>query len=526
MAVTVNTTIKDIELARNPLPIELETDNYITTDGVAQYGELNFTGLQNGSGETLIISWQYYSITFVTALGPDNSGLQIPRADEYANVNDWVADIAEYMNKNETLFASYEVWATNNIISLAAREKGTPYELWKNIGGTLTAVIVAGDTTNRTTGVDEVRREQFKLRLSVYVFKEEITTYAPYVYDEYEKAKTYDLEPLDDKTATFFINGALQPFFNNDILPDFNLLAITKNNNLLLKYYFRYSEYYGDPPNQQATYQSAVYYALNGGIKHKDYLDFDFYGNIINNGANSKFLSWFPGKKELTKQQHDYLYYIDTVGVLGFRLYVEAVLIDGTTETIFVMVSSNSSKDCYIIPVGYNYISSLGFTQEVVSYTVYLRQEENPRQYLTETKQYKIIPTPLRAKYFIFKNSLGVFESILFTGEKTIGALIDKQESEKIIGHDDLATTHQTITSSSNFTDTAVVQTGFKNQAELAYFIEFLKSKEVYEQTDTYYRPVSIDLKKVELYKLQEFVSSVKFNINYNTEQNYSDAGN
>jgi hypothetical protein len=450
-------------------------------------------------------------------------GLDIPRGDLYGSLNAWTEALAEYISYNVYLSSNYRIWsATNNIYFEAINPGSIPSNDLRLLAS---GSPVSATEVTYSEGEDEVRDTSVSMILKLFAFKEVRTDFLTNNFDFYELVKSWELEPLDDNTNTFFIEGGLRPYFSNDVVPDFDLSAITKNNNILLKYYLHYNEKSGDPPVETTTQSTDILYALNGGLKRKDYLDNTFLDDIIT-GTSAKFLTWYPTTKEITKQQQDFLHFISVDdGDTVIRLKVVATLIDGTTENKEVAISSNDLYDAYIIPVGYEYINSLNFSKEIVAYNVHIYLPDlmtNPVR--SETRTFNIIDTPLLAKYFIFKNSLGVFESIMFNGEKTLSTEINKETSERILAFDDDETTNKKVVSHVTYTPSYKVYTGFKSQADLNHFIEFLKSEEVYEQMDDYWKPVYVNTKRVKLYGEQNFVESVAVEIMENSEKNYSNA--
>jgi hypothetical protein len=521
MAVTQTNTLKVIELVNNIIPVKLSTTNYITTVGVKSYRNLIFPTKDNGANKELLLVWDLESILFTTAVTPDESGNQIPQADGYATKELWVADVAIWLRKNETLFAAYHIWSSTNNIFFAAHEKNPDYDLRAE-----TPPGTALNVTNgpQTAGVSEIKNENYTLILSVYVYNQEIDTYAPYLYDEFIKAKTYELEPLADSTADFYIESAIQPYFPNDVLPDWNQSGMVVTTDLLKKFYYRYSEKYGTPAIQKSTVESSVIYALNGGINILDFNTKSFYSDILLSGFSYKFLTWHPLTKKLTKEQHDYLYFIDITEPTFATLRYAAKLVDGTNENIDVTFTPTNQYDVHIIPVGYNYVNGLAFTKDVVSYNVDIARLSHGIP-ISEKRSFTIIEeTPLLAKYYLFKNSLGAYQSIMFDGEQIKGIAVDKLSANKILNFDDDETINENVVAITQFNISNKVYTGFKTQADLDIFMEFLVSKSVLEQTDTYYKPVIVDAQKVTLYKKQEFIASAAVVIIDNTENNYSNA--
>ena len=246
---------------------------------------------------------------------------------------------------------------------------------------------------------------------------------------------------------------------------------------------------------------------------------------LITNDA--KFLTWAPTIKYITKQQKDFLYFIQTfaaVTTLVFR--VVGTKEDNTKATVDMgTFMGNTQYLVHMIQVDYDYIKSL-FGVDLKSYTVQMVDKTSGVVVKSEKRTFNIIPnTPLTAKYFLFKNSFGVYESFCFTGETVKGIQVDKLSTDKILQYSEGKEVNEVVYGSTSFNIKRDIYTGFKTKNELDSFIDFLKGSDYLEQTGTYFKPVSIDVKNVTLYSEGDNVSSVKITILDNTEKNYSNVG-
>ncbi|MCO6499731.1 MAG: hypothetical protein J5I47_05065 [Vicingus serpentipes] len=520
MGITQDNTLELIQLAKNDIPVILTTDNYITTAGVHSKISFSVNTAATGAGKTLIIAWGLTELTFTTAASPDDSGLEIPRKEDYGSTVDYAAAVAEYLLKNEILNNNFYVWSQSFGVNLVAKIAGEDYDVSTGVSGTLNVT-----TSSPVAGVDEVRNSDVKIVIGVYVF-EEVVTIGGDDLDHYEKVKTIELEPLDNSKATFYLQNTLLPYFIERIIPSFNQNSITASSDFLLKFYYRYAER-SETSSASAT-QSDIMYAVNGGLNRKDFEENSFYDDLIT-GASSKFLTWHPTTKYLTKQQHDYLYFIRTTTSHAIAVRYVATLTDGTTETIDITSIVTVAYDGVIIPVGYNYVNGLAFTKDVVAYDVQVFQKLVPSgtigDSLSEVRTYKIIDnTPLLAKYYLFKNSLSAYESICFTGERTTTTEIDKKVSTRSLTNDDDHTVNEDIVSNVQYRYIKKFATGYQTEDQRNFLLEFLKSEDIYEQTADHYKPVTLKSVKSIINVEQEFISSSPIEITDNNEKNYSNA--
>lgn len=515
--ITQSNTLQAIELIDNPIPVELTTGGMITTPGERAGLDIEVATKDNAEDLEFRLQWANADIIFTTKTTPDQTGIQIPAGAAYGSISDWLDDVVIYLQKNELLFTDFRIWHVGDFLKIEAYLEGEDYTL------TFTTSDLDWSVDWFNDGVDEVREENFKFVVGVHVYQGVLGDFESQNFDYYKKVKTFEIEPLSDQTGVVLINEAIKPYFKLMELPTFNLAIMAKNYNLLLKYFYRYSEKFGVPAATKSTTTSDIKYALNGGITRADYKTATFWSLIT--GTTAKFLTWHPKTKYITKQQHDYLYFIQTYATTP-DTYVRFVGIkeNGSSATVDVNIFYGSQYDVHVIPVHHNYVKTL-FSSDMLSYTVQVITKSPGVTIRSEKRTFNIIQnTPLTAKYYLFKNGLGVFESIMFDGEKTKGVEVDKITAERILQHTDAKTVNNQIVSNVQHTISNKMYTGFKSKDELDAFIDFIRSKEVFEQTATYYKPVSVDTKNTTLYSESDNISSASINIPDNPETNYSNA--
>lgn len=521
MAVTINSLPSTIALAKNNMQVELESDNFITTDAETAFLDILVNTKDGAEDLTFRLQWDDNDITFTSKDDPDDSGTQFESGSLYGTISEWLVEVASWLSKNEALNDDFYVYSSGDHLYFSSYEQSADYTL------TFTTSDFDWSVDDDNDGVDEVRSPNFSLTLSLHIFIEERLDYLSNNYDYYEKVKTWEVVPLDDSTAQFNIDSVLRSYFPDPQLPTFGSTSFEKDTSILLRYHIRYAEKFGTPPERASGSPVADKYALNGGMNRRDFEDEDFYSDLIT-GSSARFLTFSPNEKRVLKDQHDYLYLIQTFVAQYPQLYVRytAVKEDGTSDTSDVNFSNlDALYDVHIIPVGHNYVSTL-FSSDLKSYTVSLIEKTGATSVLSEVKNYKVVRyTPLNAKYYLYRNSLGAFESIWFTGEAITGVAIDRSLAKRILRLEDGKEINENLIYQSSFTTSKKLYTGFKSTEELNAFIDFLNSEHVYEQSeDGYYKPVTVDTKKVQLYSDVDKINSASINIIDQTEKNYSDA--
>lgn len=518
MGVTQTNAIDKISGVNNFIPVNLSTDNFIITPGETSWLDILVNSKDNAENLTFQLDFNGNSLVFTSKTTPDNIGLQFPAGAAYASITLWIDAIITYLNKNELLSDNFRIWKNGNHLILESKIKSAS----KTISFLTSDFDWSVAASN--AGVDEVLEDNYSIVLSVHVHTGTGLDYNGDPYTKYEKIKTYEIAPLSDGTARLYIQEALKPYLRNTNPLSFSELGSYRNTGVLLKYYIRYSDKYGIPATQKSTIESDIYYALDGGITRKDYSNTSI--NSILSGASAKFLTWHPTTKWITKKQYDYLYFIQNFNAVDY-LYFRFVgtKLNGTTATVDVgTFMGNDKYYVHMIDVRYDYVKSL-FGEDLLSFTVQMVDKTPTLKLLSEKRTFNIIQnTPLDAKYYLFKNSFGVYESICFTGKKTKGLKMDKLKTDKILQFSDNKTINEVVYGDRSFQITADIYTGFKTQAELDAFIDFCHGRDYLEQTATYFKPVDLDMNSITLYTDDDNVSSAKIKMIDNTEKNYSNA--
>jgi len=238
-----------------------------------------------------------------------------------------------------------------------------------------------------------------------------------------------------------------------------------------------------------------------------------------------KFDTHFPVVKTTSKNAFEFLYffaYADTLMHLRLRAYV--INTDDTHDLVTIVEFHKGNRQMIEIPVGYkNLALQEYYTAKPVKYwAVWLELfENNVWTVLTNIKEYEIDSRYRQyERYFVFRNSFGVYETLIMNGK-----------GEKILGYDKENITLNTFEDESMFntpnlenniqeTQRFKCNSGFVSKEVIDWMREFLLSPERYEIIDTNRYRIRITSNKIQPF-MKDGINYYSMEIEY--ERAYQD---
>jgi len=476
MALTLNTTPNSFQLSRNPVWASLLTNNHISTAGVKASLQINISNTGAVAGEAINLPFNGKTITLTFASSLTGDGKKLRTAGVLA-VAAFRTQVAEDIAKNRYVADAYDITVNGSGVLLTAKETGSD---WSFVSPTENVTDLTFGTN--TAGVTEVKRENFVVALDVYLE----TTYKS---GTYVKVSSQELTPIDNY-ANFDIHDCLHAYLTKD-LPDYAANTITRCNNILKRYKIRYSEKYGDDPEYQQLTESDVCYILKGGLSHieNSYTTFYIDAYLID---EMKFNTWQPRTKTVTKAQQEYLYFMVGSTTTTIKLKAKHYYTDGTTNTVTVTTKTGTAEyELYTIPSGYNQIITPTSGKTVAKYEVWIENQSDVVK--SEVFTYKLTDKEvIDQHYFLFENSVGVFDTFRATGVHTEGAKIESRVSQHITQMDYDYKDHSFDKHDTSSQQTFSVNTGFLTLEQSQWLQQLFESKLVYEDVYGKFVPIVI----------------------------------
>lgn len=489
-----------VALAKNPMAITLDTDNYITTPGQKCMVDLDFTG-DPVAGETLMLAWNGKTVlfTFVDYMtAPDNSGLQIWTNDFGDYMDDYLGYVRRDIRSNFLLYADFEVEVVNGGmgsagIRLTAREAGVKYNL--AITSTVSGMAVGA----QVNGVDEVVRENFKI--NAYVYLEE-------VFNSGSFQNIIALQGnVTENQCRFELNEILFSYLK-PVLPSYNQTAVSLALDLLKRYYIAFAESYNVPEEVKFVDHDSmgILSVLLAGYSFEKFPGNTFLADYINHANARKFLTTQPRIKDISREQQEYLYFYNNKISGTLELKAKVYFTDGTSSTSVRLSVTGLQKQVYVFPAGFSQLALVGIdpAKTVLSYEIFVSHSTAGTQ--SEIFTYQVDHNLYENSfYFLFLNSLGGMDTVWCKGSQALNAKFSREFFQKILPADYTVTEAEKEEYNLLFSQEFTVATGFKSKEYIEYLQDFYRSEMVFIIRNSHFLRVNIEAKEMEIGKSGQF---------------------
>jgi len=493
MALTFTTEPEDVQIARNPVVVELNTDNALAGTPVLPSSTHTFSvGFPHIT--TLTLSWlaQDQDLSFVAG-ALDASGRQLT-AYTAGSLATWVQQMVVELNNNYLLNRDFDIIYNGLVggfpqILMTARNYGAQYDM-------TTSTPPPGYTFVPTAGTTSQLRPNFAVQCDIYAERDD------YLSGDWDLVVSMLTEPDINGDITL----RLEEILNAQILsglpevPPFGGTNPVRSLRHIKRFFVKYSERYGVPVTWQLVYERPIFRAISGGLAHDEWPGVNFWDDWID--ADNRWLSKYPRAIQKITQP-------DEPQVLcGFSrsnittdidVEVHAYFTDGTSAIgLQATVGSLSRYDFLFVPAGYTELDVVNIdnTKVVDYYTVRLVDTTNAivvTEYFTFKVDWELRP---HNRTFLFFNSLGAWETITLQGMQEEALEIMREEAAILLAHDytaaDPVYKAYQIQARQDFT----LSSGWLTQEECDWYDELLTSEKVYRVTDDGYLPVTITTSK------------------------------
>jgi hypothetical protein len=470
----------DLSLSKNDIFFILQTNNYVINAGSYASKMLR---VFPASGNSFNISWGSTTLSFTATNGSlGNTGLLVSEytGSTSTDQNNYIINLATELKSNPYLFESFDITYLNvlgtNYVYFQARNLGPSYELTINSSTTTVTVISSTVATNKSV------RDNFNINLEVWVNDPGTTL------DGFKRLITLSAPPNSNNQAEFNISTVLDRFMESlNPLDAPNAFNTGQNTKLARKYYVRYYESYGDPEQKYAVTQSATKTVLLGGLKKEDWPGNTMVASLLTSNSsslNKPFLTWLPATKIVTRAQYDvlYYYYCQTVNTSSLNSKMKLYFNNGTNSTFTVDTFSNPSAGVYCFGCGFANLGLSGFetsTVKVTKYEIWLTDSTNTRISAIRTFYVDDISYEFE-KIFYYRNSLGGYDVIRFTGDTEKSKMIEYDESGKFLPSNYSAATGESVKNDLNYNDVYEAGSGLLDKDVKIALEDLLISKDVY----------------------------------------------
>ena len=510
MAITVINQPGAIVFSKNFVTWKLETDKFITYPGNLAWRIFTFTGDPN-SGETISLAWSDADIIMEFVNTPDDSGYQLP-LHTVGSLGAYIGVLAALLQLNYFINRDFIVSAVGNTLLFTARINGSLYNLIAS------DTVVNGSWGAQTYGADKLYNPNFFIAVDTFVEN---------VFNSgiYTRLEPRFFKPDENQQVEFSVDEQLHAFLEREInAPDYMQTVVAQCNNINKRWYITYTEFYGEPAVFHKVITSDVKKVFKGGVNHEYFTTFNNLWFTI--FPLTPFLITKRVKRNATKQQQEYLYYVNAIGNAPHRLMVRVDYSNNTNTTINAMNVNLQSECTHLLPSGFNQLNLEALNPTLRALRWYVWLEATTSILVSEVLVYEIVKPSHIERYFIYENSLGAWETLRTEGQKEHSVEIKKNEFEKLLPFNYKAEEGNIISRTENYQDMQEVYTGhYFTKEEAQDLIDLLKAENIFELVDTTQPLQPTSGKKVPVYiEPDSFVIDRDDNYQYGVKFKYRPA--
>lgn len=320
-------------------------------------------------------------------------------------------------------------------------------------------------------------------------------------------------QPADSEGKTVFDAQIALAAYVTPTLPEVGQATVSMAGNNFKRFYLRYTEKYGTPPEESTYTQVDMNYVVLGGLTEVEYAANTFFDSYQD--TQKPFFTWSPAIKNVFKEQPEYLYFmVNAFDLTSFKAKVRLFYTDGTSETFTFHTQSDILKyELYIIPAGYDLLELADLAAGTVkAYEVFITDADNI--IISELKRFKLITDYFPVKRFLmFLNSVGGFDTLSATGKGKMTIDTDEVVADKILAHDHSVSEPDFEIISKVGSPSIKVSTGYIGKDYADRLQDFVLSTLYYLLKDERYIPVNVSSRNAEIFDEDDTLKNIEFTI-------------
>ena len=416
--VTLNSPLPLVAFSKNPIVLQLKSDNYLATAPVFSVNAVSFPGAI-AADATILISCTAGSATMTAAAVPDDSGNQFPAGD---GSDAYVTSLRDYFQSNyfidQVFVVTVDLTGADPALKFTARVASSDYDFTPTTNQTL--------ITPGTTGSP---KPNFMHHIEVW--KKSNSGADQKVYDA-----NVALDEPRTGTTTLDISESLHSFMllDNPFLITGYWQPCSKS---CFQYYVKYAQFYGADPAVQKLHTTGLYTVVYGGYSNLALQQISDRVNYL-----SKYLlpdpSLYPFQRWLETwpiddftiktNQPQFLYFVNTYITETLAIKVDLVFADDSPQTIYL--SGGEILPLQKVGIGCRY-QQLGLqaygssANRVKRYTITL-VESVSHETRSQPKRFTIDRNYEEyTRYFLYSDSAGNFKTLHTSGKSALTSEVE-----------------------------------------------------------------------------------------------------
>ncbi len=488
MSVTLTKAPEKISFSLNDMPVVITSNNYVAIEGQKSIVKLIFKAAVP-NGQVINLVWSNASVTLTAAAAPDGSGKQFLSGNGNAAYVTALLTVfaANYYIDND-FDLTYELTGGLPSIIMTARSAGTLTNIVA-VAGAIVEVSLA------TPGVAQILQPNIAVHLQLWL--KSGNTFKKIIQNNLELDNP--VTGVVTKDVAELLHPYLVPgYYNNNGTdrPALSNIAWQQCANTLLEFYFKYGEYYGATPEVKKLSTSEKYIVNIGQLDVANALGQTLAGYLRPGNVNNKTLCLRQGStlKKIQLDQPEFLYWINLTGAdTDIRLRIDLYYGDGDTNNFKVSPITALAWQKYYVGVGYNALNlnaKLLPGKSCAYYTACVVNAAGDKLSLTYT--YEIDGYQAWPRYFIYRNSLGGFQTVCTWGKAQNETGITRDLVKKQVNQTQAAVSGNEAESNIRLRKRTTVNTGYISRRDVSNLIDFIASEEKYMVENGSYIPIAV----------------------------------
>lgn len=486
--------------SRDFINVKFKCSDYLSQQGTKSFNQLKFSAFP-GSGTAFTLVYGSTSITFESAISPDDSGLQFP-----ANASS-VVELLPYFKKNYFINSDFDVsFAGDDTIIFIAKTIGRGFDM-----GITVSISPDISVTNQAPGLPDIRKPNYNINFKLFLENPTHTGYEM-IYES-----SLQLQSGSSGIASVPLGDKIHQKISSDIdrlgleIPTDKPMTCTRTSR---KFYFEFAEAFGEPMLIREINRSAFYNVIFGGQSYQGKNAKKLEGLIKASTAPfDRFLKQGAAIQFSREDQPQFLYFYNTrTTYVDARVIAIRTFRDGSsdTTTLFKLNLDEGKKIAFNVSYGNVYSVSNSMEQ----YEIYFTDNSGLR---ISEKQTYVIDRKLQHNLRLFLNysSWGTLESKCFTGKSKPTFDISYEKAERILSDGYKLTDGQYRIFSKTLAEKFKTNTGFNDRSVIAANKDFFLSTLVFRYIDKKILPIEITSTEIELPGDNEFLFYQAFEYQY-----------
>ncbi len=472
-----------VSLSGNPVRFSFCSDTFQESPGERAVYTMTFS-MPGIHGDSFTLSWGSHALKFTYSDQPDESGSEVSSAVVEPHLHLWIEMIAGEVAANYLIDRDFEVSYFEGSLILTSRKPGPEY----NLSHTFTGSISIQATS--TEGVLDEQKLFYRIGVQCLL-----------VVENGFDLLAEEFLPVDGSgKATIDIHD----FFSDVLSSSFTLPEASNQRSIYHpemchSYVVRYFEQSGVPTVFGKISVTEPFYVLFGGlssIQEGRYLrqGTDFWSKLC---YNQYFLTWQPKTKWVDPWQVEKLYYLVREEYPVIVMRVETYYQDGlsTNPVPKVIIENPVNMGVYEFILTLDVLQPDAWDSEYIDYyEAWI--EDGQLNRISEVRRFRVAhETPPFLRHFLFRNSLGGWDTLRTTGKFQPSYEYDRSMALRIPELDSTDRSYRLTQTSVTEQQTFTANTGWLSMEEMDWVRDFCLSGEVYEIINRQLYPVVLTSK-------------------------------